>query len=168
MSLSIKPNGSIVSSTILPKSNINSCIVPSEAGKNSSSIIPKAIGTKVDNIKNQNTGLLIGGIIVLVIVLSIYISMHVSFVKEFEDEWSRVESDGGSYYELVLEIDDGEIEYYFDSWLLDSKIATFEYTIMGPGMVVIDGQIINVKMEDDSMKLSPAITSPDKYEYWFK
>ena len=168
MSLSINPNGSIEPITILPASNINSGIVPIETGKNMSSIIPKTIGGKVDNIKNQNTGLLIGGIIVLVIVLSIYISMHVSFVKEFEDEWSRVESDGGSYYELVLEIDDGEIEYYFDSWLFDSKIATFEYTIIGPGMVEIDGRIINVKMEDDSMKLSPAITSPDKYEYWFK
>lgn len=145
-----------------------------------SSILPQ--GDKIDDVtichKNlekiesaSNSGLIKALSVMAVIALVIYGCLYYSFVQNFEDEWSRVESESGSYYELVLDIEDGEIKYRFESWLLDSTISTFDYTIIGPGMIVVDNkwnQIVHVKIDGDMMTIEPSLTSGDSKEYWFK
>lgn len=108
---------------------------------------------------------------VAVVVLIIYGCLYYSFIKKFEDEWFRTEAVGGSYYDLVLDIQDGEIKYRFESWLLNSTIATYDYIIIAPGMVLIDNnwnEIVFVEINKDMMTIEPSLTSADSREYWFK
>lgn len=153
---------------ISPTNIVESSILPQGSKIDEVTIYPK----NIKKIESANTSGLIKALsVVAVIALVIYGCLYYSFVQNFEDEWSRVESGNGSYYELVLDIEDGQIKYRFESWLLDSTISTFDYTIIGPGLIVVDNkwnQIVFVKIDEDMMIIEPSLTSGDSKEYWFK
>lgn len=145
-----------------------SSILPHRNQLDDVTIYPKNI-EKLEHVSNSGLIKLLS--VVMAVALVIYGCSYCSFVQNFENEWSRVESGSGSYYELVLDIEDGEIKYSFESWLLDSTISTFDYTIIGPGMIVVDNkwnQIVFVEINGDMMTIEPSLTSGDSKEYWFK
>ncbi len=153
---------------ISPTTIVESSILPQESKTDDVTIYPKNL-EKIESV--NNSGLIKALSVVAVIALVIYGCLYYPFVQNFEDEWSRVESESGSYYELVLDIEDGEIKYRFESWLLDSTISTFDYTIIGPGMIIVDNkwnEIVFVKIDGDMMTIEPSLTSGDSKEYWFK
>lgn len=166
---SILPNVLNVKETsISPTTIVESSILPQGSKINDVTIYPKNL-EKIESA--SNSGLIKALSVVAVIVLAIYGCLYYSFVQKFEDEWSRVELESGSYYELVLDIEDGKIKYRFESWLLDSTISTFDYTIIGPGMIVVDNkwnEIVFVEIDGDMMTIEPSLTSGDSKEYWFK
>ena len=157
--------------SIYPTSEMISTILPKKCDCLDSKILSTEI--KVTQEKtSRNSGVITVLSVIMVCILIVTAISYISFKTTFEDEGSRHESGGGTYYELVLEIENGEIEYIFDSWLVTDTITTFEYIIIAPGYIVIDNDwdnIIKVEFVDgDMMKMQPAITSSDSSEYWFK
>ncbi len=110
-------------------------------------------------------------------VLGVAIWLTVSAVgkenlrNELMRDWSRVEEDNGSYYTLVLDFSEDEIEYDFDSLYVDTNIATYKYTVVSSNQFKVDGRstVYTVEFNDDKemMTVTPALTSTDDYEYWF-
>lgn len=158
-------------SSIYPTSISESEILPQKNCINQVTIFPDRVEEMSVKTQKNNKSIVMALAVMLVCVVVIYGGSYISFKRAFEDDWSRVESNDGSYYELKLEIEDGKIDYRFESWLLDSTIASHQYIVIAPGKVVIDNDwddIINVEIEDDMMIMEPAITSIDSREYWFK
>lgn len=158
-------------SNIYPTSVMRSGILPQKSCIDEVTIFPDIDRKRVGETQRTHKGIITFLAVLLVCVVVIYGGSFISFKQAFEDDWSRVETSDGSYYELKLEIEDGEIDYRFESWLFDNQIASYEYIVIAPGKVVVNDNwddIIDVEIEDDMMIMKPAITSVDSKEYWFK
>lgn len=153
---------------IYPRNRMKSEILPTRIERNSNiPILPKHIGKKYDIKFHNSGGVLFAG--VALFIVGIYGYRYQDFKSSFERDWKRIESSGDSYYELQLDIEEGNIDYSFDSWLISTRIDSFEYSILAPGKVKInDRQIYDVKIKDDVMRIEPSLTSSDSYELWFK
>lgn len=165
--MSIFPEKEKVVCNILPHNNIHSSII---TGKNvcGSAIYPSQEKKYREKSSSMNTSTMILPVVLLSVVIGVYVYQYYNFKNNFENKWSRVEFEGNVYYELVLNIKNNNIKYTFESWLMNSTLANYDYKIIFPGKVMINGKTVNVEIKDDMMKFEPAITSTDKYEYWFR
>lgn len=144
-------------------------ILPQKSCLEKATILPKQVGAYDIKGNESRPGMIVLGAVLIMAAL-IFGGSYYSFQHRFENEWSRVESLDDSYYELKLDIHQGEIEYIFDSWAITETIATYDYTIVFPGKIVINGDwddIYSVEVKDGLMKIKPALTSSDASEYWF-
>jgi len=148
-------------------------ILPQKIGARSSSIYPETIKqasvyTTTSQERSYVNKIMIGVAIVVGCIAVIYGTIYTNFIMQFEDEWSRVETVDGYYYDLILDIHGGKIDYIFDSMMVEDVIASYEYTVVAPGKVLINNRTIEVEIKDDMMIFTPALTSSDSKEYWFK
>lgn len=90
--------------------------------------------------------------------------------SKLEDtEWSRAEVDDGAYYALELDFSDDTIDYYFKSFFFTRYIGSFDYEVIDGNTIDVNGMKVDVTFEDDdTMTVTPAITSGDYYETWHR
>ncbi len=111
--------------------------------------------------------------VAFVIVCGLIISQvgKASLKKELMRDWSRVESNDGSYYTLELDFSEDEIEYDFNSSYFDKNIYTYEYKVVSRNKIKIEDydEVFEIEFNDDKtmMIVTPAITSSDSSENWF-
>ncbi len=130
--------------------------------------------------KKSNKGLILAIVlpcvavfIVIAILLSSFIgkgSEKAQLQKQLLRDWSRVESNDGTYYTLRLDFDDDEIEYIFDSTYVDRTIATYEYEVVSGDTIRVEGfGTVKIKFNDDKtmMTFTPSITDTQSSENWF-
>lgn len=86
-------------------------------------------------------------------------------------DWTRVESESGTYYTLGLDFYNDKFKYTFESLYFDEVIATFSYEIISGNEIRIDNRstTYTIEFNDDKtmMIVTPAITSVDSKEYWY-
>ena len=117
--------------------------------------------------------LMIGLVLVSVIGVAVGIGVWNSGKEELQDQllrdWERVEQSDGSYYTLELDFSYGECDYNFDGSIIDSKISTFDYEVIAPNKIEIDGREITIEFNDDKtmMIMTPALTRVGDKEYWY-
>lgn len=91
--------------------------------------------------------------------------------KQLLRDWSRVEKTGSSsYYTLVLDFDEDEIEYSFDGTYVDDIISDYDYEIISKDTILVNGyKEIKIEFNDEKtmMTFTPALTSTDSSENWF-
>ena len=91
--------------------------------------------------------------------------------KQLLRDWSRVEKSGGSsYYTLVLDFDEDEIEYSFDGTYVNDVISDYDYEIISKDTILVNGyKEIKIEFNDEKtmMTFTPALTSADSSENWF-
>lgn len=91
--------------------------------------------------------------------------------KQLMKDWETVEVNDGSYYTLVLDFSEDEIEYSFESFYFDTTIATYKYNVISGNKFKVDSRdtVYTVEFNDDKsmMTITPALTSTDSSENWF-
>lgn len=130
--------------------------------------------------KKSNKGLILAIVlpcvavfIVIAILLSSFISKgneKAQLQEQLLRDWSRVESNDGTYYTLRLDFDDDEIEYIFDSTYVDRTIATYDYEVVSGDTIKVEGfGTVKIKFNDDKtmMTFTPSITDTEASENWF-
>lgn len=172
---SITPSAVNSKKTSICPSEVNrktTTIQPREANKYYKGTIPKSISIPTKTVSQTSSAGITIAVLALVGILVWYIYSYVAFTDELTRTWERVEADDGTYYTLQLKISDDEIDYNFDAWLISSTIASYDYWCLAPGIIVVDQvygkEIIKISIEEDMMIMTPALTSTDDKEYWFK
>lgn len=130
---------------------------------------------------NKKKRIVLGVIIVITIAIigiAAFLAIQAAGKSELKNQllrgWDRVEESDGTYYILVLNFSENEIEYNFESpyysWL-DSTLATMEYEVISPNKIkVLDhNKIVEIEFNDERtmMTCTPAITSTDVSESWY-
>ena len=89
--------------------------------------------------------------------------------KQLLRDWSRVESEAGTYYTLELDFSEDEIAYNFLSFYYDTNIASMDYKVISPNKIEVDGYTYRLEFNDDKTMFTiyPALTSSDYSENWF-
>ncbi len=130
-------------------------------------------------VKKSKKPIIIGiaaGILALIIVIvsAFLISGNMGkkkLQKELLKDWERVENSGKTYYTLVLDFDDDEIDYLFDSTYVDKEIASYDYKVVSSDEIYVEElrKTIKIKFNKDKtmMTFTPALTSTEKSENWF-
>lgn len=124
---------------------------------------------------NRTRKIVIIASICVIIIASLWLisiqSAKDSLQKQLKRDWSRVESEGGTYYTLELDFSEDEIEYNFDSFYFDSNIANYKYEVVSGNQIRIDGEseLYTIEFNSDKtmMTITPALTSSDSSEHWF-
>lgn len=107
--------------------------------------------------------------IAIAIGIYIYGYGYNDFKTELQDnDWGNVDYNDGSYYKRELSFSENKIDYRFEAWIINTRIHEFNYKIIAPGVISADGDIYKIKIDDDVMEISPALTSADSSELWFK
>lgn len=88
-------------------------------------------------------------------------------------DWSRVETgNSGTTYKVELDFSKDKIDYNFISSyaFLNSTITTFDYKIISPSKIKVKDKTYKIKFNDDksSFTITPALTSTDSSETWYK
>ena len=122
-------------------------------------------------------GLVFGGVATVLIPIIIFIAITVSNLigmnnlqQELLRDWSRTESNNGSYYTLELDFSYDTIDYNFDSTYIDQTISTFSYEVTSKNTIEVEGfGEIKVEFNDDKtqMILTPSITDLNSSQYWY-
>ncbi len=145
-------------------------------------------GGKLDNVANptsinvqnktkKNKKTIFSIVLVVAIICGIFVAYNeigkANLKKNLKKEWSRIES----YITLVLDFDDDEIDYNFESGIawLDSTIATYDYKVISSNKIKVKHKgynyetTVTIEFNDDKtmMTMTPAITSTDSSENWF-
>ena len=80
-----------------------------------------------------------------------------------DEEWWTFEDDT----QLYLEFSDDEIEYSGDFGILGRReIATMDYEVVDGDTIEVEGQEIEVEMDDDSVVFTPSFINADSYSLW--
>lgn len=134
--------------------------------------------TPVPTKKNKKV-LLIVGIVALALILTITVIAVVSKVggksrleRMLLEDWSRVETSDDIYYTLVLDFEEGYVDYLFESAYVNDLITSLEYEVISDDQIMVPDhgdRIYTITFSDDKtmMTITPALTSTDSVEYWF-
>ncbi|MBP3372700.1 MAG: zinc ribbon domain-containing protein [Clostridia bacterium] len=129
--------------------------------------------------KKSKKVLLIVGIAVLALILAITaiaVGAKLGGKSRLErmllEDWSRVENDGDLYFELVLDFEEGYVDYLFESAYLNDTIATLNYEVISGNEIMVPehgNAVYTITFNDDQtmMTITPAMTSTEPFEYWF-
>lgn len=125
-----------------------------------------------------------GIILAVVIAITVAIAAVVAFLviqnigkselqNQLLQDWNRVEESDGTYYTLILDFSENEIEYNFESpyaWL-NTTLSTMEYEVISPNKIkILDyDRVIEIEFNENKtmMTCTPAITSTDSSESWY-
>lgn len=131
---------------------------------------------------------IISVLLIAVIVCSIFIIRNerderineigkANLKRNLMKDWSRAESDNGTYYELVLDFFDYKIDYNYECGIpwVDSTLNTYSYEVISPNQIKVTPKgytyerIITIKFNEEMtmMTMTPALTSMDSSENWF-
>lgn len=134
----------------------------------------------VESQKKSKKGLILAIVIPCAAVFTIIVILFASLIGNFGGkaelhekllrDWSRVESNDGTYYTLILDFDEDEIEYNFDSTYVDRTIATYDYEVISGDTIRVEGfGEVKVKFNDDEtmMTFTPSITDTEPSQNWF-
>lgn len=120
-----------------------------------------------------------GGIAVICVIVAImafYVGGTASLGIDLQNRsWERTE-DG---FSLSLDFDGSTIDYSMEAYLPffgqhRQSIATLDYTVIAPGTIAayLDSwgqwRILSVSISGDTLRISPALTSGDSSELWFR
>lgn len=128
--------------------------------------------------KPKNKKIIFNIVLVVAIIFGIFVAYNeigkANLKKNLKKEWSR---SGGSYSTLVLDFDDDEIDYNFESGIawLNSTIETYDYKVISSNKIKVKHKgynyetTVTIEFNDDKtmMTMTPAITSTDSSEKWF-
>ena len=129
--------------------------------------------------KKKGKVFLIIGIIALALILLLTVSCAATKLggksrleRMLLEDWSRVENDGDLYFELVLDFEEGYVDYLFESAYLNDTIATLQYEVISGNEIRVPehgDRVYTITFNDDKsmMTITPALTSTEPFEYWF-
>ena len=139
---------------------------------NSNNKVKKSINLS----KLKNKCILIPCMIALTIIVIYLVVFNIgknNLENHLLRDWSRVETgDSGTTYKVELDFSKDKIDYNFISSyaFLNSTITTFDYKIISPSKIKVKDKTYKIKFNDDksSFTITPALTSTDSSETWYK
>lgn len=144
---------------------------PQYVNPNSGNMLNMQMSNKANKTKKLWIFLLLIPIAALVIFLIIFNIGKMNLKNLLLKDWSRVEGEGSSLYVLELDFSNNEFDYNFKGIFTKDTIATFQYKVISPNSIKINGrnEVYKIEFNKDKtmMTVKPAITSTDSFEYWF-
>ena len=141
---------------------------------NVSSAINQFNQTVIANRKPQKKLWILIPVIVLIVALLIGVGSVAAKNAKKEQLSNLLQSTEWWRYDdstkLYLEFSDDEIVYsgYYGSYLGLQEIATIDYTIVDEDTIIVYGEEVDVREEDDYIVFTPSFTNTDSSQLWMK
>lgn len=138
--------------------------------------VPGGFSYPVAPPRRRHTGLIIVAIVAVAAVLLAgggFLLWHMQGKADLHRQlmrgWSRVEESRDSYYDLVLDFSEDTLDYRFESFYINETIRSYDYTVVSPSKVEIDGTTYTIEFNDEKsmMTMTPSLTSVGSSENWF-